>query len=136
MSEHTAPLLPRVTPASEGFWTHAAKGVLALPTCEACGHHWFPPSTACPACLSEQVTCRPVSGRGRLWSWVVMHRAYFEAFPPPYLVAMVVLEEGPLITTSLVGAQIEQLRCDMPVRAVFAPVAGGRTLVRFALENP
>ena len=136
MSGLAAPMLPRVTRASEGFWAHASRGVLALPTCGACGQRWFPPSPACPACLSEEVACQPVSGRGRLWSWVVMHKAYFEAFAPPYLVAMVVLDEGPLITTSLVGVRIEDLACDLPVRAVFEPASGGRFIVRFAPETP
>jgi uncharacterized OB-fold protein len=134
MTASQTPMLPRITAESEGYWAHASRGVLAIPTCDECGHRWFPPSPACPACLSERVACRPVSGRGRLWSWVVMHRPYFKAFPPPYLVAMVVLDEGPMVTTALVAKRAEDLKCDMPVRAVFEPAVDGRSIVRFEPE--
>ncbi len=42
--------------------------------------------------------------------------------PPPYILAMVQLDEGPRMLTNLVNVPADpaQLRCEMPVRVVFA----------------
>ncbi|MEI5677059.1 OB-fold domain-containing protein [Mesorhizobium sp. CGMCC 1.15528] len=50
---------------------------------------------------------KAVSGRGKIVSWVVFHRKYFDDFPPPYNATTVRLEEGPLIVTNLTGPEPE-----------------------------
>jgi len=77
------------------------------------------------------VATQPVSGRARLWSWTVMRRQYFKDFPPPYLVALVELEEGPMITTTLVQALPETLRCDLPLVVAFETHADGTAVPQF-----
>lgn len=128
--------LPAVTDATREFWEHASRGVLALPRCGACGERWYPPSRACPACLSTDVHCEPVSGRGRLWSWVVMHRQYFSGFPPPYVVAMVKLDEGPMMVSTIVGTPPDRLECDLRLEAVLEPEGPGRKIAKFRVVQP
>ncbi len=123
--------LPAITPANQGFWDHARRGVLALPFCRACGHRWYPPSSGCPRCLSTEVEFRAVSGRAKLWSWVVIHRQYFKDFPPPYLVAFVELEEGPMLMSTVVRAASDELRCDMPLIAVFEKLTDETHILQF-----
>lgn len=124
--------LPAITSETRGFWDAANRGVLALPTCRRCGHTWYPPSSHCPSCLSRDVAFREVSGRGTVWSWIVMHRQYFRDFPPPYVVAFVKLEEGPMIMSAVAsGVEPSALRCDLPVRAAFERLGDGLSLVKF-----
>ncbi|MFI5399624.1 MAG: Zn-ribbon domain-containing OB-fold protein [SAR324 cluster bacterium] len=123
--------LPEITAANRGFWDHARRGILALPTCRACGHVWFPPSSSCPRCLSQDVEFRATSGRARLWSWVVIHRQYFKDFPPPYLVAFVELESGPMLMSTLVNFAPEQLRCDLPLKATFEKLTDDLHILQF-----
>ena len=123
--------LPSITPGNRGFWQAAARGVLALPACKRCSHTWYPPSSRCPACLSRDVEFREASGRGTLWSWVVMHKQYFEGFPPPYMVAFVKLEEGPMLMTTLTGYDPQALRCDLPVRASFERLGDEVSILKF-----
>ena len=111
--------LPEITIANGAFWEGAKRGLLVLPHCQRCGHAWYPPSPACPKCLSADVQFRSVSGNARLWSWVVFHRQYFKDFPAPYSVAYVELDTGIMLMSTVVNAKVEDLRCDMPLRAVF-----------------
>lgn len=123
--------LPAITAANQGFWDHARRGILALPACRACGHVWFPPSSGCPRCLSQNIEFRETSGRAKLWSWVVIHRQYFKDFAPPYLVAFVELEAGPMLMSTLANVSAEELRCDLPLKATFERLTDDVHILRF-----
>lgn len=132
MSEYNKPLPPvmeRNRPWIEG----ARAGELRVQKCAACGHHQFPPYTRCQNCLSTDITWVPVSGRGKVWSWIVMHQRYFAGFASelPYNVAIVQLDEGPWLMTNLVGVEKDQIRCDMPVEVVFERATDEITLPKF-----
>jgi uncharacterized OB-fold protein len=49
----------------------------------------------------------------------------------PYVLAIVELEEGPRLTTNIVGVAPEEVRIGMPVEAVFEPATEEITLVKF-----
>ena len=49
----------------------------------------------------------------------------------PYNFAVVELEEGPRIVSNIVDVANEELRVDMPLRAVFDDVAEDSTVIRF-----
>lgn len=74
--------LPVPDERSEGFWQAAAKHVLAIQRCDACGHMAHPPAVVCPACLSLEArfTFTPVPPRGRLRTWTVMRDAFLPGF--------------------------------------------------------
>jgi len=64
----------------------------------------MPPGPVCPACLSADQVWQVMSGRGTLDSWADFHRAYWLGFRNdlPYRVAVVRLEEGPVLVSMLV----------------------------------
>jgi uncharacterized OB-fold protein len=68
-----------------------------------------------------------------VYSFVVFHRLYHPGFADdlPYAVAVVELEEGPRLPTSIVGVAHTEIRCDMPVEVVFDDVTETVTLPRF-----
>lgn len=113
--------LPNKTKLNTPFWEGTKQGELRLQCCKECGHIWFPPSTHCPNCLSRSYEWTPVSGRGKVWSWIVMHQRYFKGFEEeiPYVVAFIELEEGPMLMANLVGIEKDAIQCDLPVRVVF-----------------
>ncbi len=112
------------------FYDSAREGVLRLPTCETCGHMFFPPGRRCPQCGGMSFIWPALSGRGTLWSWVVYHRQYFADMPPPYTVVRVKLAEGPYLLGNLVDADGRELFKDAPMRMVFRP-AGDLVLPHF-----
>jgi uncharacterized OB-fold protein len=115
----------RIVPSPVGpnaeFYAFLARGELRLQRCAQCGAFRHPPRHRCAACGSLDATWEPVSGRGRLFSWTVTHRPVDPAFTPPYVVAVVELEEGP----RLVGNAREglELALDTPVVVEIEPVS-------------
>jgi uncharacterized OB-fold protein len=122
--------LPQITPLTKGFWDFAKQERLAMQVCQACGDIHFPASPVCPKCLGDAQEWQPVSGRGRLESWVEFHRAYWPGFAGdlPYRVCLVKLDEGPLLVSNLVG---EDAAIGDAVRVVFEPVTDAVTLPKF-----
>jgi uncharacterized protein len=125
--------LPMLTKLNAPYWEGTKKGELRLQKCTECGHHWFPPSAHCPNCVTRTVEWVPVSGRGKVWSWVVMHQRYFKAFADdiPYVVAFIELEEGPMMMSTLVDIDREDIRCDMPVTVVFEEATDEMSVPKF-----
>jgi uncharacterized OB-fold protein len=122
--------LPKITALTNGFWEHARQHRLAMQVCTDCGDIHFPACPVCPKCLSSGQEWRPVSGRGRLESWVEFHRAYWPGFAAslPYRVCLVKLDEGPLLASNLVG---ETPEIGDPVQVVFDSVTDEVTLPKF-----
>jgi uncharacterized OB-fold protein len=87
---------PTVDATSAEFWHGLERGELLLSRCRSCGRASFPPLPSCPHCASEDLRSFPGSGRGTLYSWVVVHIALDAAFADevPYTVVAVDLEEG------------------------------------------
>ena len=74
-----------------------------------------------------------MAGTGRLFSWTVTHRPTDPAFADhlPYVVAVVELDEGPRLVGNLVGLTVEELRLDLPLRAVLDRRSDAVALVDF-----
>jgi uncharacterized OB-fold protein len=125
--------LPVITPLNEPFWRAAREHELHLQRCERCGALVWPISVVCQACWSRSLAWTRLSGRGRLSSWIVYHRAFHPAFADdvPYHVAEVELEEGPRLVSSIVGTEVDRFRHHMPLDAVFDDVTDAVTLIRF-----
>lgn len=115
--------LPALTKVNAEFWAGTRAGELRLQRCAQCGTVRYPPGPHCPACLSREFAWATMSGLGRVWSWTVFWQQYFGAFADdiPYVVALVKLDEGPLLTTTVVGVDPAELRCDARVRVTFRP---------------
>jgi uncharacterized OB-fold protein len=107
---------------SAPFFAAAAEGELRIPRCETCGEYVWYPQAACPR-DGGPLTWTAVSGRGTLFSWVVVQRAFLPAFADkvPFVTALVALAEDPAvrIPTYIVDADPASLVADMPVDAVF-----------------
>ena len=87
--------------------------------CDHCDAKLFPPRDICPDCGEEAKTLYTFSGKGEVYS----HTTVFDApvgfeESVPYTVAMVKLEEGPLITTQLTDLEDKQVEIGMPVEMV------------------
>jgi uncharacterized OB-fold protein len=92
-------LTPVVDDDGAPFWEYAARGELRVQACADCGELRFPPRPCCPHCQSFAEEWRQVSGRGRVWSYVVPHPPLLPdyAAQAPYNVVVVELEEAPRI---------------------------------------
>ena len=132
MPETSKPI-PVVTPALAPFFEAARRGVLTVQRCDSCGRFRFPPRELCPHCLASSASWAPVSGRGEVFSFNVMHQVYHPGFAAevPYAVAVVQLEEGARMVSNVIGVKPHELKCGMPVEVVFEKLNDEITLPKF-----
>lgn len=114
-------LLPAVGPDNEHFWHGGADGELRFLRCGDCQSYVHPPVPVCPECLGRTLAAEAVSGRGRVHTYTVNHHPWVPGFDPPYVVAIVDIEEqaGLRLTTNIVGSASEDVYIGMPVRVLF-----------------
>jgi uncharacterized protein len=108
------------------YFAGAARGELMVPRCDACERLVWYPEEECPHCGDGTFTWVPVSGRGRVFTWAVVRRAFLPAFEEmvPFVTALVALDEDPAvrIVSYVVDCDPEALTADMPVEVVFRPL--------------
>jgi len=131
--EYKSPL-PAPTPDTKPFWDGLKQHQLRLPRCLDCKQAFFYPRNVCPHCLSGRIEWFTASGRGKLHTFTINHRPLRNPpLEPPFVVAMIELEEGPRLMSNLVGIDPDpaKIRCDMPVVIDYADVTPEVTLPRF-----
>ncbi|RUM32853.1 MAG: transcriptional regulator [Archaeoglobus sp.] len=103
------------------FWRKIKYRYNLLATkCENCGTYYYPPRNLCPTCRRKsKIVETKLSGRGEVLSYSIVHDVPESLKEQkPYVVAMIKLEEGPVITTQLV-CDPKEVRRGMKVRAIF-----------------
>jgi len=87
--------------------------------CPHCEVKIFPPRDVCPECGKDAKTQYNFSGRGEVYSHTKIYDAPsgYET-QTPYTVALVKLEEGPIVTAQLTDLGDEPVEIGMPVEMV------------------
>lgn len=127
-----ARLLPSRYELTEPFWAAARDGKLLIQRCRSCGAYQWYPRGHCRRCLAAEPEWVEASGRGRVHTFTIVERSSAPGFEPPYVFAVVELEEGVRLTANLIGVALDQLRCDLPVRVTYERLTDEVTLPQFA----
>jgi len=132
--EATGRPLPRRTPTSAPYFDAAREGRLILQKCPRDGFFFYPRS-ACPDCLGEDWSWAEVSGRGTIYSYTVDRMGLDPAqrSQVPLVVAIVELEEGPRMTSNIVGSSPDEIEIGQRVQVTFEDL-GPETLIHFELS--
>ena len=87
--------------------------------CPHCEAKIFPPRDICPECGKPAKEPHPLSGRGEVFSFTTVKSAPadFDKYTP-YIVALVKLAEGPMVTAQLTDVASEDVEIGMPVEMV------------------
>jgi uncharacterized OB-fold protein len=114
------------------FWEALKQRRLTVQKCEN-GHLRFVPTEICHKCGSQAWTWEPVSGRGEVYTYTVVHRGPIPAYQAetPYVIAHVALEEGPRMISNLIEVDPAAVRIGMPVEVVFEDASPDWTLYKF-----
>lgn len=132
MSDYTKPV-PTPSEDSRPYWEAARNHELKLQQCRKCNAFRFPPAEVCSECTSDDYDWRQVSGKGRVFSFVIYHRAYHPGFQEelPYVVGVIELDEGARMLSNVTGCKPEEVRCDMPVEVSFEDISDNMALPKF-----
>jgi uncharacterized protein len=85
----------------------------------------------CPHCHSLAVDLVDLSGRGTLYSYAVLHHPRHPAFDYPVLAALVELDEGIRLVTSLIDVEPSNVAIGMRLEVTFVPAEDGRSVPVF-----
>jgi uncharacterized OB-fold protein len=135
MSVQPAKPVPLRTGDNAPFLDGLMQSRVLLPRCGRCSRFHYPAARFCPHCLSEERVWTAVTGRGRIYSFIIVHQVYQAAFEAdvPYNVAVVELDEGPRLTTNIVGCANHEIRVGMRVEPEFVRLSEDATLLKFRL---
>ena len=129
------PLPSPMTPEAKPYWDGLREHKLMLPRCSDCQHVFFYPRVLCPRCHARNIGWIQASGRGKLHAFEIAHQAFNRAWKvkPPWVLAMIELEEGPRMMSNLVNVPPDpaHVKCDMPVEVTYLDVTPEVTLPLF-----
>ena len=132
MAKYEKPL-PAPTGETKPFWDYCKKHELRLQKCSQCGYIRNPQSILCPKCQSMDSEWVKLSGKGKVFSFIVFHQAYAKVWADelPYAVASVELEEGPRMMTNIIGCKTDDIKIGMPVEVQFEDITDEFALPKF-----
>jgi uncharacterized OB-fold protein len=124
---------PVPTPTSAPFWDALRDERIRIERCDACGQWVHYPRRRCPQCLSDRLSWQDVPGSGTVYTFTVARQPSTPLFADevPQIIAVVGLDGGPRVTTTLVGVDPDDVVVGMPVAPVYDHGEDGVTLLRF-----
>jgi len=112
--------LPEITPVNQPFWDGAKAGKLMMQKCQSCGKVQFFPRVACVDCFGE-MDWFEAKGTGKIHTFTLVrvprNPAFKEEVPIYYI--NVILDEGVIIESRLVGDSKEKVKMGDRVKVVF-----------------
>ena len=128
---------PLVDELSLPFWEGYRRHELLVQKCAGCGKYVFPPKAACPICGSWDLKLQKVSGKGKVFSYIIFYTRdiYPSSIEPtiPYAVVKVVLDEQDdlFMLSNIIDCPVDQIKVGMPLKVVFEDVDDKLTLPKF-----
>jgi len=110
--------MENTVPIKEGIFKQGPDGLTLLGCkCGACGKVSFPKLQRCPHCLNEELGELPLSQRGLLYSYTIVHMPT-ASLKPPYAVGWLETTEGVRVFAPLemVDGKPFQVGMEMEVR--------------------
>lgn len=125
--------LPLMQGTAKQFYERCKQGELCFQRCAKCGKWRHVPRQMCSACGSWEWEWARSSGRGKVFTWTVVHRPMHPAFKDnvPYAPVVVEMEEGVRLVSWLVDCPPEAIEKGMAVQVVFDAVTPEITLPKF-----
>jgi uncharacterized OB-fold protein len=125
--------LPVIDEDTAPYWKYCKSHELRMQKCGSCGHIRFPAGILCPKCHSMEAEWTKLSGKGRIYSFVIFHHAFHPSYKNdiPYAAAIIQLDEGPRLDSNITGCSLEDIRIDMPVEVYFDDVTDDISLPKF-----
>jgi len=116
-------------PSFRRFWNALRKRRFELRACKDCGTLFSPARICCPRCLSTILGWKKSSGKGTIYSYSVVYKAFDNKLNRaylknklPYILVLVQLHEGVFVISKLVECRPAEVRIGMGVLIDFDAV--------------
>jgi uncharacterized OB-fold protein len=132
-SNVTSKPLPHITPKTQPYWDALKAHRIDIQRCDDCQNWVFFPRLHCPKCFSRNLTWTTVSGEGELLTFTFSRLPTLPelADEVPQKLAVVRLDEGVHLNTTLVRLAEAEIKVGMRVKPVFDDIAPDVTLLRY-----
>jgi len=105
--------------------------------CENCGNYYFPSRPICPSCRrGGEIGQYKFNGNGKVVTYTVVHTSSDDFdMQTPYVLAIIQLEEGPMITSQVI-CDPDEAAIGMGVRPIFRKIAadGERGVIHYGTK--
>jgi len=126
--------LPEFRPETKPYWEGTKNHELLIPRSKESGEFFFYPRALSPGeDMSENLEWVKVSGKAKVWTYAIHHMGPTKAYKgePPYVVALVELDEGVKMMTNIIDCDPHDVKVGMEVEVVFDDVTDEVTLPKF-----
>lgn len=133
MSEYNKPL-PEFRPETKPYWEATKNHKFKLPKSKTDNKFFFYPRAVSPYDdMSQDIEWVEASGRGKVWTYSIHNMGPTKAYKgdPPYVVALVELDEGVKMMTNIVDCDPQDVKIGMEVEVVFDDITEDVTLPKF-----
>ncbi len=117
----------------ESFAGFIARGELRYARCPACAGVLSFAERVCSRHPRGALEWLPASGRATLHSYARYRIGYAQSHPPPYIVAVIELEEGPRLVSTVIGTRDHDPAIGCALTAAFEP--SGRLIFATQSDN-
>ena len=116
---------------------------LAGSECKKCSSLYFPASKICKKCSSQDIDERVFGGSGKVVTYTVVRQGFNDdseneklICDSPYIISIIKLEEGPMITAQMADCEPEEMKIGTSVKAVFRKISeeGEEGLIRYGYK--
>ena len=128
------PPLPTPIDRTQPFWDALREHRVEIQYSPASDQWVFYPRSHAPLTLATDLEWREISGEGTLYTYTIARRPTAPDFAgaEPQIIAVVELDEGPRLTSTLVNVEESAIRVGMRLRPVFEDVPDTETtLLRY-----
>ncbi len=123
--------LPGVSDDTRFFWEGCEAGKLMIQRCSGCQTLRHPPAPVCIKCHSFAWDTIQASGKGHIYSFVVMHYPEVPPFDYPNPIGLIELDEGVRLIAGLIGVDRADLAIGQRVQVEFQRFDDQQTLPQF-----
>ncbi|MBW2233108.1 MAG: Zn-ribbon domain-containing OB-fold protein [Deltaproteobacteria bacterium] len=133
MFEELASINPDIH--TRAFWEYCARRELRFQKCGGCGAFRFPPMTGCRECGETEIEWVAVAGRGRVFSYTIVHHAAIPLVVDevPYAVVVVEFDDAPgaRLISNVLDLDPDEVEIGMELDLVWEEPDSGAVLPRF-----
>ena len=131
--------IPKPDAATKEYWNAVNNRRLIAQYCDDCKRYQHPPELLCHRCGGNNVQFVPLSGRGTIYSWQVMHDTRVKLMQEyqPFIIAIIESDESPdvLHLTNLPGSSIGEFKIGDSVEVEFEEIRPGKFIPQFRTSN-
>jgi hypothetical protein len=132
--------IPEPSDLAAPYWEAARAGRLEIQRCRSCRRWVHFPDVRCPGCGGTELAFEPVSGRGVVGTFTLVHRSFVAGFADdvPYAVGWIDLveQDGLRVFADLVEIPAENVRIGLHVEVTFTERAGWGLIPSFRAATP